>query len=245
MEEKRLGPSVGVFTISRFMVALLGMLTSEYDSIDVSTLINTGILGLSQTVIRLAGTAPSSHPNEDIFEEIGPDSIPYLRHHHGEQVEGDIMNRIHIGTRVVRGADWKWGDQDGPSPCEGTVISDLGSDCWIRVRWDTGAINSYRMAKDGMYDLALAPSEGLEPRTREGESKDTLSDAELTVGMATPFPAEDMATSLILQSSVCLLRSLVVAFGIHSNNLPLYTTSLLSDLLLYIMKCTKKKCELG
>lgn len=33
-----------------------------------------------------------------------------------------------IGAKVVRGADWKWGDQDGPSPNEGRIISEVGDD---------------------------------------------------------------------------------------------------------------------
>lgn len=231
--------TVGVFTTSRFIIALLGMLTSEHDAVDISALIDNGFLGLSQTVMRLAGTAPSE--NDELYEEIGPDRIPYLRRRTGDQEENDIMNRIQIGTRIVQGPDWKWGDQDGPAPSEGTVISELGSDNWIRVRWDTGAINSYRMTKDNKYDLTLAPSE-LEPKTK-GESKDVLPDAKLTVGMATPFPAEDMATSLILQSSVCLLRSVVVAFGIHSHRLPQFTSSVVSRFLHHIMQCAKQKCE--
>lgn len=33
-----------------------------------------------------------------------------------------------IGTRIVRGTDWKWGDQDGPPPSEGRIISEVGED---------------------------------------------------------------------------------------------------------------------
>lgn len=231
--------TVGMFTISRFIVALLGMLTSEHEAVDVSVLVASGFLGLSQTVFRLAGTAPGDSNNEE-YEAIGPDAIPYLRPRCRDQEEDDIMNKICIGTRVVRGPDWKWGDQDGASPSEGTVVSELGSDCWIRVRWDAGAVNSYRMTKDGKYDITLAPSE-LEPKTREGENKDAPVDAELSVGMPTPYPSRDMATSLLLQSSICLLRSVVVAFAIHCHQLPQYSFSVLSKLLLYIMQCAKNR----
>ncbi|KAK5931176.1 hypothetical protein CgunFtcFv8_027346 [Champsocephalus gunnari] len=61
-----------------------------------------------------------------------------------------------IGTRVMRGVDWKWGDQDGPAPGLGRVIGELGEDGWIRVQWDTSSTNSYRMGKEGKYDLKLA-----------------------------------------------------------------------------------------
>lgn len=33
-----------------------------------------------------------------------------------------------IGTRICRGADWKWGDQDGSPPGEGRIISEVGDD---------------------------------------------------------------------------------------------------------------------
>ena len=46
--------------------------------------------------------------------------------------------------------------QDGPTPGLGRVIGELGEDGWIRVQWDTGSTNSYRMGKEGKYDLKLA-----------------------------------------------------------------------------------------
>jgi E3 ubiquitin-protein ligase HERC2 len=36
------------------------------------------------------------------------------------------------------------------------VIGDLGEDGWIRVQWDNGSTNSYRMGKEDKYDLKLA-----------------------------------------------------------------------------------------
>lgn len=46
--------------------------------------------------------------------------------------------------------------KDGPPPGEGRVIGELGEDGWIRVQWDNGATNSYRMGKEGKFDLKLA-----------------------------------------------------------------------------------------
>lgn len=59
------------------------------------------------------------------------------------------------GVRVRRGIDWKWGDQDEPVGL-GTLISDVGEDGWVRVHWDSGGVNSYRMGREGKYDLQLA-----------------------------------------------------------------------------------------
>ena len=49
-----------------------------------------------------------------------------------------------VGAKVMRGADWKWGDQDGGALGVGRVIGELGEDGWVRVQWETGSTNSYR-----------------------------------------------------------------------------------------------------
>lgn len=38
-----------------------------------------------------------------------------------------------VGTRVMRGIDWKWKDQDGPPSGLGTLTSDLHNG-WVDVR---------------------------------------------------------------------------------------------------------------
>ena len=68
--------------------------------------------------------------------------------------------------------------QDGPG--EGTIIKEPGGDGWVRVRWDNGAVNSYRMGDHDRYDLTLAPSE-LESASKEGETKDEPEDADISV----------------------------------------------------------------
>lgn len=46
--------------------------------------------------------------------------------------------------------------KDGSPPGEGRVIGDLGEDGWVRVQWDNGSTNSYRMGREGKFDLKLA-----------------------------------------------------------------------------------------
>ena len=62
--------------------------------------------------------------------------------------------------------------QDGPAPSLGTVIGELGEDGWIRVQWDTGSTNSYRMGKEGKYDLKLADPPPLPDNEEEDDGKD-------------------------------------------------------------------------
>ncbi|XP_026465706.1 E3 ubiquitin-protein ligase Ufd4 isoform X4 [Ctenocephalides felis] len=64
------------------------------------------------------------------------------------------IKHIQPGARVVRGIDWKWRDQDGSPPGEGTITGDIHNG-WIDVKWDHGIRNSYRMGAEGKYDLRL------------------------------------------------------------------------------------------
>ncbi|XP_052131262.1 uncharacterized protein LOC113214724 isoform X3 [Frankliniella occidentalis] len=57
------------------------------------------------------------------------------------------------GLRVVRGPDWKWGDQDGGAGFLGTVEKCMGST--VSVLWDNGSRNKYRTGLDGNYDLRI------------------------------------------------------------------------------------------
>lgn len=67
-----------------------------------------------------------------------------------------------LGKRVRRGPDWKWRDQDGTPPGEGTVLKCArGNEGWLKVRWDCGNKNHYRWGAEGAYDLTIvgvAPS---------------------------------------------------------------------------------------
>ncbi|XP_078314706.1 uncharacterized protein LOC111131205 isoform X1 [Crassostrea virginica] len=47
-----------------------------------------------------------------------------------------------LGTRVRRGPDWMWKEQDNYGP--GTVIAHSNEDGWLFVEWDTGNYNAYR-----------------------------------------------------------------------------------------------------
>lgn len=68
------------------------------------------------------------------------------------------LKMITQGARVVRGPDWRWDDQDGTPPCEGSVSGDIHNG-WIDVQWAHGLRNSYRMGAEGKYDLKLANSD--------------------------------------------------------------------------------------
>ena len=73
-----------------------------------------------------------------------------------------------MGTRVVRGPDWSWRDQDGGEGHLGTVVevqvqeqgegeqkeADGGrAPCVVTVQWDCGNRCRYRCGLGGKYDL--------------------------------------------------------------------------------------------
>lgn len=65
-----------------------------------------------------------------------------------------------VGTRVIRGKDWSWGNDDGGIGGVGTVTTAL-TNGYLQVIWDTGKTGTYRMGAKAKYDLYLAPSMSL------------------------------------------------------------------------------------
>ena len=69
-----------------------------------------------------------------------------------------------LGVRVVRGPDWKWGNQDGGEGNVGTVVH-IGTETKspikepiVWVRWDSGSKANYRAGVDGKHDLRVLDS---------------------------------------------------------------------------------------
>ena len=66
---------------------------------------------------------------------------------------------MEIGLRVVRGPDWKWGDQDGGEGNVGTVVhpgeNNGVRDETVLVYWDSGKQANYRAGYAGKYDLRV------------------------------------------------------------------------------------------
>ncbi len=67
-----------------------------------------------------------------------------------------------VGVRVIRGPDWKWGDQDGGEGNAGTIIPTSDSDIKIygprsvTVAWDTGMKFTYQGGPKGFFDLRVS-----------------------------------------------------------------------------------------
>ena len=74
--------------------------------------------------------------------------------------ECEILTGVVVGARVVRGQDWVYGNQDGSPPGKGTVTGPHSLDGWVKVKWDHGSADSYRIGEEGKFDLKVAGKSG-------------------------------------------------------------------------------------
>ncbi|MFT7804590.1 E3 ubiquitin-protein ligase MIB2 [Arapaima gigas] len=89
-----------------------------------------------------------------------PSTTPPLR---SSSVPGSSLQRgaMEVGMRVVRGFDWKWGNQDDGEGHVGTVVeigrqgSTTTPDKTVVVQWDSGTRTNYRTGYQGCFDLLL------------------------------------------------------------------------------------------
>ncbi|XP_022531523.2 E3 ubiquitin-protein ligase HERC2 isoform X2 [Astyanax mexicanus] len=228
--ENPAGPSLGTIPQARFLLAMLQILTLKHGANSLSLLLNSGALALTQSVLRLIGPSSDS-TEEDLSSGVHGGSATVLEESRKETVPAplpasgpELAAMMKIGTRVMRGQDWKWGDQDGPPPGLGRVIGELGEDGWIRVQWDTSSTNSYRMGKEGKYDLKLAePPPATQPAM---EDSDTEDDTEGEVMEKSTHP-----TAVMLTSTVNLLKTLSLSAGIHAEVMQTEATRTLCGLL--------------
>ncbi|AWP11407.1 putative E3 ubiquitin-protein ligase HERC2-like [Scophthalmus maximus] len=228
--ENPAGPSLGTIPQARFLLAMIHMLSLKHGSNSLSLLLNSGLLALTQSILRLIG--PSTDSSEEdlslcvhggsatVLEESRKEATPTPLPASGPE----LAALMKIGTRVMRGVDWKWGDQDGPAPGLGRVIGELGEDGWIRVQWDTSSTNSYRMGKEGKYDLKLAePPPAAQPPTEDSDTEDD-TEGELMEKSSHP-------TAMMLTSTVNLLKTLSLSAGIYAEVLQTDATRTLCGLL--------------
>ncbi|XP_061691868.1 E3 ubiquitin-protein ligase MIB2 isoform X1 [Syngnathoides biaculeatus] len=74
---------------------------------------------------------------------------------------GPGKGSMEVGMRVVRGLDWKWGNQDDGEGHVGTVVeigrqgSTTTPDKTVVVQWDSGTRTNYRTGYQSTYDLLL------------------------------------------------------------------------------------------
>ncbi|KAK9747381.1 Regulator of chromosome condensation (RCC1) repeat [Popillia japonica] len=257
--------NIGTYTLlrdiprARMLLTILGILASSYYvAVELSPLINSGVISSVLALLRQTGYDQSIVRKvsefyvlyADMVENIKPKTIRKVSEFYvlyADMVENikpktsslsgpELASLMKLGTRVIRGADWKWGDQDGRPPGEGRVIGELGDDGWVRVEWANGTTNSYRMGKEGMYDLTLASPPS--PVTSENDS-DELTDAGshiikdnqlIKLLRDSHIIKDNQLIKLLRDSSINFLRNIAISGGLAKDNLNETTVHGLSSL---------------
>lgn len=106
------GYSIGSFISSRFIVATISMLTMEHQLVDLTLLLNHGLLGLTQALIRLTASVQQEEHKADEKDVVSrpvetappsPKATP--------TTGSEVIHKLKTGVKVVRGPDWKWDNQ--------------------------------------------------------------------------------------------------------------------------------------
>lgn len=215
--QSNLGTSVFLKKVSRarFLLMIFGLLAKNYTANELSLLINSGLLGTSLGLLHQTGSSdiPASNKTDKELSVVYEENIK-MKHNFskdGMLTGPELVKQMKIGTRVARGADWKWGDQDGNG--EGRIISEVGDDGWVRVEWDTGATNSYRMGKEGQYDLRLADS------SFKTISPDKESDREHELYESKLHHNDFHPTKLLKNACIKLLQMVSTSIGVHGDKM--------------------------
>ncbi|CAJ0961828.1 unnamed protein product [Ranitomeya imitator] len=228
--ENPAGPSLGTIPQARFLMVMLNMLTRQHGANSLNLIVNSGMLALTQTMLRLIGPSCDNCEEDSstsllgasatVLEESRKETAPVQIPASGPE----LAAMMKFGTRVMRGVDWKWGDQDGPPPGLGRVIGELGEDGWIRVQWDTGSTNSYRMGKEGKYDLKLTePPPASQPMAEDSDTEDDSEGEQVDRNLH--------PTSMMLMSTVNLLQNLCLSAAVNAEIMQPEATRTLCGLL--------------
>ena len=86
----------------------------------------------------------------------------------------------------------------------GSFLGELGEDGWIRVQWDNGSTNSYRMGKEGKYDLKLADPP---PMTETDSDSESEVQSEAVTDLHTA--SETLTPSKLIRSAVIFFYEII------------------------------------
>ncbi|XP_055695916.1 probable E3 ubiquitin-protein ligase HERC2 [Lutzomyia longipalpis] len=197
---------------ARFLLNVFGIVAKDLGANELSFLINSGALGCILGLLRQMGGDITATKCGSELSVVYEDTILKQKTARANLTGPEMAKLMKIGTRIVRGTDWKWGDQDGPMPGEGRIISELGEDGWVRVEWDTGATNSYRMGKEGQYDLRLADSlSSIVSPDSESEKEELFNEIILS--------GDSHPTKLLRHSCLKMLQIFSVGVGQHGDTM--------------------------
>ncbi|XP_067666525.1 uncharacterized protein [Haliotis asinina] len=119
---------------------------------------------------RRRSTERTSDPKE--MDKYGSTSSRDVGGRRGDRKATDVFDNVYeseglpiLGSRVMRGVDWKWDDQDMEGP--GTITNHGAEGKSVWVAWDHGECNRYRYGLGGHFDLKIVDDQPRSPR-RDG-----------------------------------------------------------------------------
>lgn len=114
----KVNQNLGTYTLlrdvsrARMLLGILGMLGSnKYNALELSPLINSGVVSCVLSLLKQASCDQSSPKKISeryvLYADMLDNNKPKINCLYGPELAG-LMK---LNTKVVRGADWKWGDQ--------------------------------------------------------------------------------------------------------------------------------------
>lgn len=97
---------------ARIMLSILGILGSNfYTGAELTPVVNSGIISTVLTLLRQTGRDQSIIRKVSEFYVLYADMVEAEKPRINSLSGPELASMMKLGTRVVRGSDWKWGDQ--------------------------------------------------------------------------------------------------------------------------------------
>ncbi|ODN06550.1 E3 ubiquitin-protein ligase HERC2 [Orchesella cincta] len=176
---------LGTLSQARFILALIAILSENMYGSVVSHLISMGLLSVIQTLLSC----------------VGPDSVCFN------------TEKAKLASLNVAFEEMIYKSKPPPLPLTGAEMAALMKVGTPQsVTWSNGTTNSYRMGKEGKYDLKLADP----PVAQESESDSESFDED---GIYETSCVGKHPTALIRNSCLHLMRIIAVSIGLHSDTM--------------------------
>lgn len=118
VQNAKISLNIGTYTLLRdvprvrFLLALLGILASHYYiAAELSPLINSGVISSVLALLRQTGYDQSILRKSSECYVLYADMVEAVKPKKTMLSGPELASLMKLGTHVVRGADWKWGDQ--------------------------------------------------------------------------------------------------------------------------------------
>lgn len=110
--------NIGTYTLlrdiprARMLLTILGILASNYYvAVELSPLVNSGVISSVLALLRQTGYDQSIVRKVSEFYVLYADMVENTKPKTSSLSGPELASLMKLGTRVIRGTDWKWGDQ--------------------------------------------------------------------------------------------------------------------------------------